>query len=162
MALTRYNFSIQCKIKEGRIKSKPYMVGYFQNDSQAEAFRGQLQQLQANNGKVGMSKAMVEVANEELAVPYSATDILDVKVLCRYVNSSNTAIKSELVTVIIPNVSPEMTDSAITDLVTKMVVLDQANGENFVNTVLSITKTPHNVSTDTTTSEQGSPVQIGV
>lgn len=161
MALTRYNFPVQCKIKEGRMKKSPYTVGFFQDDAQAEAFRVSLQSILANKAKVGTSKAIVAVGNEELADPENPTDIFDVKVLARYVSPIDATIKSDLETIMIPNVAPGWSDADITNLVKTMWTKDNGGTERQLNVIYSVTKISHNVAlmaADDVTAEQPNPI----
>lgn len=81
MAVARYNMPIRSKVKVGRMKSFPCVVGYFASDLEAEAARVYIQSLMANYASVGLTKTLVQNNEGELADPPSVNDTFDIQLI---------------------------------------------------------------------------------
>ena len=91
MAVSRYNMPIRSKIKVGRMKSFPCVVGYFNSDIEAEAARVYIQSLMANYASVGLTKTLVQNNEGELADPPSINDTFDIQLILG--NSTNADVR---------------------------------------------------------------------
>lgn len=160
MAKLKYNLKIQCKIKEGRMKRAPFVIGFFGDDAESIVAADTLEGLLGNNAKVGVSKDVRQVGNEELLDPENATDVKDVKVLARY-QGTNPDDRSELTTVILPGISPEATETQITDFVKTLWVEAFDGNARKINQIISISSTPVNIKVGGMTNEQLGRIDIG-
>jgi len=155
MSINKFNIGIQSKIAVGRTRTRPFVVGYFQDTTQALAFHTAYELLMANNAKLSLSQSLVTVGNEELVSPQEVHDVYDVKVLCLW--DSGNVEKSSIQTIFLPNCKYDVTDAEIEALVKLMVVRGSDGNDHFINKVISITKTPQNVASGGPTSEPRNP-----
>lgn len=146
MALHRYNFSWHGKVVSGRVKKSPYVVGWFQQDGQAQTAAQYYGAMLANGATVGVTKVTIEYPNPELPSPANLDgDMVDAKVLCRYLHPTDKTIKSDMHTVWLPAIKQSVTDSDIALMLAQFYVLDNQGTERPINDIINVSRNKVNV-----------------
>ena len=153
MAVTRYNSSLHGKVVAGKMKKSPYIVGYFETDAEALAWNSDIQEIQANGCKLGLSKVIREFDNPELSDPHTETDTYDGIVEAWY-SVPGSSKRQGYKKVVLPNLVPGVTDQQMRDIVLQMYTeLNDGSFEKF-NQCGDVLKRPANVVTGGITSER--------
>lgn len=142
----RYNFTIHCKARAGRLISAPFFTGRFATDAQALAVKTALDTLYLeNNAKVSVSKVIADVAQTdyELGVADVTKDFRQFKILLG--NASDTNKKVNLV---VPGIKLGVAADTFVDFLALAGMTDAEDPPNVMNTVISFTPSRVNIASE--------------
>lgn len=143
----KYNFGVRCKIKVGRCLSRPYFVGFFANNNDAEDFATVWQQYMANRGKVTVTATLHAVGNEELPASFEGEDTKDYFAVAKYKHPSDPSKDSDPVKIFFPGMKGSVNETEMKARIMKMKVLDKDGYLQDLNEVTSLSSRGNNVVT---------------